>query len=128
MGIDLHARAISDSQKIHNGRLGAGGFDVEMTFTDLSTSPNNLTIRGLYNDVSVTVDSETGQIMTGAKIAVSFHQSDLMIWDGKESLQRWKVAFTNGAGQDITAEIMQVLPDRSFGDVLVLCKIIGGHR
>jgi hypothetical protein len=127
MGIDLHAIAISDSQKIHNGNLSVGGSNVDLLIKNIGATQSQ-TIQGEYNDVSLTVDAETGMVMTGSKIAVSFQQSDLTIWDGKSDLQRWTVEFTNGAGQDIKAEIMQVLPDRSFGDVVVLCKIVSGHR
>lgn len=126
MGIDLQAKAVSDSQKIHNGTLGAGGFSVVMKFTDLLA--NDLTIKGLFNDISLTINPETGMPMTGSRIAISFHQSDLTIWDGKASLQRWKVEFVNGAGQNIICELSDIMPDRSFGDVQVLCKIISGHN
>ena len=126
MGIDLQAKAVSDSQKIHNGTLGAGGFAVDLKFTDLLA--NELTIKGLFNDISLTINPETGMPMTGSRITISFHQSDLTIWDGKASLQRWKIEFTNGAGQTIIAELSDIMPDRSFGDVQCMCKIISGHN
>ncbi len=127
--IDLHARAVSDSQKIHNNKLGTGGSAVDLKFTD----PDNLgtpeTIKGLYNDTALLgINPENGLPVRGSKIAVSFHQSDLTIWDGLSDLQRWKIEFINGAGQSIAAEINGVIPDRSFGDVLVMTKIISGHR
>lgn len=126
MGIDLHAKAISDSQKIHNGTLGTGVFAVDLKFTSLV--PEILTIKGLYNDTSLGVNPETGTLITSAKVAITFHQSDLTIWDGLTSLSRWKIEFTNGAGQLVLCEIENVAPDRSFGDVLVFCKIISGHK
>lgn len=128
MGIDLHARAISDSQKIHNNALGVGGFSVDLSFTSTDAVPLQQTIKGLYNDTSLLgINLENNMPVRGAKIAVSFHQSDLTIWDGKSDLQRWKIAFTNGAGQNVVVEINDVIPDRSFGDVLVMCTIISGH-
>jgi hypothetical protein len=127
MGIDLHAKSISDSQKIHNGNLSAGGFNVSLLFTSIDDTPLTQTIQGEYNDVSMTIDADTGMIMTGSKIAISFQQSDLTIWNGRSDIQRWKVGFTNGAGQAIQCEISQVMPDRSFGDVVCICKIISGH-
>lgn len=127
MGVALHDRIVSDSQKIHNNEM-IGGDAVEVTFSDTEDTPNELTIMASYNDISLTVDAETGMIIAGSKISIFFQQSDLTIWDGLASMQRWTVAFTNGAGQDISAEISQVLPDRSFGDVTVLCKIVSGHR
>ena len=127
--IDLHARAISDSQKIHNNELGTGGFAVDLIFTDPDNPGTPETIKGLYNDTALLgINPENGLPVRGAKIAVSFHQSDLTIWDGVSDLQRWKIEFTNGAGQSIAAEINDVIPDRSFGDVLVMTKIISGHR
>lgn len=128
--IDLQARSVEDSQAIHNGTLGAGSFAVDMLFTDLVTpTPNTQTIKGLYNDTSlVGINLENNMPVRGSKIAISFHQSDLTIWDGLASLQRWKVRFTNGAGQIINCEINDPIPDRSFGDVLCMCKIISGHR
>lgn len=131
MGIDLQAKTVIDSQKIHNGTLGAGGFNVSLKFTDLLA--NELTIQGLFNDISLVINPE-GMLVTGSKIAISFQQSDLTTWDGKSSLQRlsssslfWKVEFTNGAGQDIVCEIIDVMQDRSFGDVQCMCQIISGH-
>lgn len=128
MGINLHARAISDSQKIHNGTLCVGGFNVPMKFTDITTpTPQTLTIQALYNDTSLVFNPETGLPMIGSKIGFSFHQSDLTIWNGTDSLQRWKIEFTNGAGQVIIAEINSPMPDRSFGDVAGTATIISGH-
>lgn len=127
--IDLQARTVSDSQKIHNNELGTGGFAVGLIFTDPDNPGTPKTIKGLYNDTALLgINPENGLPVRGAKIAVSFHQSDLTIWDGVSDLQRWKIEFVNGAGQSISAEIDDVIPDRSFGDVLVMTKIISGHR
>ncbi len=127
--IDLHARAVLDSQKIHNNELGTGGSAVDLKFTDPDNSGTPETIKGLYNDTALLgINPENGLPVRGSKIAVSFHQSDLTIWDGLSDLQRWKIEFINGAGQSIAAEINDVIPDRSFGDVLVMTKIISGHR
>lgn len=129
MGIDLQARSVSDSQKIHNGTLGTGGFNVSLKFTDRATpTPNELTIQGLYNDTSLLgINPDNGLPVRGAKLAISFHQSDLTIWNGLDDLQRWKIELVNGAGQTVIAEIGDVIPDRSFGDVLLMMKIISGH-
>jgi len=125
MGIDLQARAISDSQKIHNGTLGTGSFNVTLRFTSPTETQ---TIKGLYNDTSLLgINPENGLPVSGSKLAISFHQSDLTIWDGKADLQRWKVELVNGAGQTVLAEISNVIPDRSFGDILLMMKIISGH-
>lgn len=127
--MDLAARMVTDSKAIHNGELTTGSFAVDLLFTDLVTpTPNTLTIKGLPNDTALLgIDPETGLPIRGAKIAISFHQSDLTIWDGLASLQRWKIQYVNGAGQTLVLEISDVIPDRSFGDVLVMCKIISGH-
>ena len=124
----MQAKSVSDSQKIHNNQLGTGGFAVDMTFTDPANPGTPQTIKGLYNDTSLAVNPETGLIVIGSKVAISFHQSDLTIWDGLTDLQRWQVEFTNGAGQDITAELYSIIPDRSLGDILSMCKIVSGHR
>ena len=129
MGIDLQAKAVSDSQKIHNGTLGTGGFNVSLKFTDLvEPVANTLTIQGLYNDTALlSINPENGLPVRGSELAISFHQSDLTIWDGKSDLQRWKIELINGAGQTVIAEINDVIPDRSFGDVLLMMQIISGH-
>jgi len=130
MGIDLQARSVLDSQKIHNGTLGTGGFNVSLKFTvvsELGVKGAVLTIQGLYNDTSFDVNPDNGLQMISSKVAISFHQADLTIWDGLDSLQRWQIEFTNGAGQLVVCEINNVAPDRSFGDVLVFCKLISGH-
>lgn len=128
--IDLNARAVADSKKIHNGTLGTGSVSVDIKFTDLTTpTPNVQTITGLYNDTSLLgINPETGFPVRGSKIAISFHQVDLTIWDGLEDLQRWKMELVNGAGQTIVAELTDVIPDRSFGSVLIMCTIVSGHR
>lgn len=127
MGIDLYSRAVSDSKKIHNGSMGAGGFNTSMTFTDSGTTPQSLEIQVLVNDTSLVFSPQTGLPMVGSKIGLSFHQSDLTIWDGTSDLKRWKIQFVNGAGQTILAEINSVMPDRSFGDVACTATIISGH-
>ena len=127
--IDLQARAVSDSQKIHNNELGTGGFAVDLKVTDPDNSGTPQTIKGFFNDTALLgINPENGLPVRGTKIAVNFHQSDLTIWDGVSDLQRWKIEFVNGAGQSISAEIDDVIPDRSFGDILVMMKIISGHR
>ena len=126
MGVDLQARSVSDSQKIHNGTLGVGGFNVSLKFTDLSS--NTLTIQGLYNDTALLgLNPETGLPIRGSKLAISFSQQDLTIWNGTDDLQRWIVELVNGAGQTVIAEINDVIPDRSFGDVLLMMTIASGH-
>lgn len=127
--VDLLARAVEDSQSIHNGTIGAGSFATDLLFTDRTTpTPNTQTIKGLFNDTALLgIDTEAGLPVRGAKIAISFTQADLTIWDGVADIQRWKIEFTNGAGQTVTVEISDVIPDRSFGDVLCMCKIISGH-
>ena len=129
MGVDLQARSVSDSQKIHNGNLGVGGFNVSMKFTDLVTpTPNTKTIQGLYSDTALLgINPENGLPVRGSKFAISFHQSDLTIWNGTDDLQRWKVELVNGAGQSMIIELSDIIPDRSFGDVLCMCKITSGH-
>ena len=127
MGIDLQARSVSDSQKIHNGTLGTGGFNVSLKFTDLLA--NTLTIHGLYNDTALLgINPDNGLPVRGSKLAISFHQSDLTIWNGTDNLKRWKIELVNGAGQTVIAEIDDVIPDRSFGDVLLMMKIVSGHK
>jgi hypothetical protein len=128
MGIDLQAKSVSDAQKIHNGTLGTGGFNVSLKFTDLvQPVANSLTIQGLFNDTSIVINPDNGLPMTGSKIGISFTQEDLTIWDGLADLQRWQIEFTNGAGQLINCEIDNVNPDRSYGSVEVTCKVISGH-
>ena len=127
--IDLHTRAVSDSQKIHNNTLGTGGSAVELTITDPDNPGTPKTIKGFYNDTSLLgINPENGLPVIGSKIAISFHQSDLTIWDGVADLQRWTVQFVNGAAQTILAEMNGIIPDRSFGDILVMCTIISGHE
>ena len=125
----MQSKMVSDSKKIHNNQMGTGGFAVSLKFTNNLTVPQSLTIKGFYSDTSLLgINPENGLPVRGSKIAISFHQSDLTIWDGKSDLQRWKIELINGAGQTVTAEISDVIPDRSFGDVLLMTKIISGHK
>ena len=125
--IDLQAQSVQDSHDIINGTLCAGSFSVDLKFTDISTPANELTISGLFDDVALTINPETGFPMIGSKVPIKFHQSDLTIWDGKTSLQRWKIEFTNGASQSMNVEINSIMPDRTFGDIVAMTKIISGH-
>jgi hypothetical protein len=126
--IDLNARATSDSQAILNGTLGAGSFARDITFTDPANPGTPQTIKGWAFDTALLgINPETGFPVRGSKLAVSFFQSDLTIWDGKADIQRWTVEFTNDAGQAIVAGVSDVIPDRSFGDVLLMLKIKQGH-
>lgn len=127
--IDLEARSVADSQKIHNGTLGAGGFNVSLKFTDLATpTPNTETIQGLYIDVSnIGINFDTGMPASGSKLWISFHQADLTIWNGTDDIQRWNLELVNGAGQTVVGEINDVKPDRSFGSVLASITIESGH-
>ncbi len=128
MAIDLQERSVSDSQKIHNGTLGTGKFNVSLKFTNPADPGTPQTIQGLYNDTSlVGINPENGLPLRGSKIPISFHQSDLTIWNGTDDHQRWKIEFVNGVGQSIVGELSDIIPDRSFGDVLCMCKIAGGH-
>jgi len=129
MGIDLQAKSVSDSQKIHNGTLGTGGFNVSLLFTKYNEPSTFLTIQGLYNDTALLgINPDNGLPVRGSKLAISFSQQDLTIWNGTDDLQRWKIELVNGAGQTVIAEINDVIPDRSFGDVLLMMKIISGHQ
>lgn len=123
--IDLHALEVSDSKAIHEGTIGVASDSVDMTFTEPGTSGATQTIKAKYNDTSLLFSIETGLPVTGSKIAISFHQSTLTIWDGKATLKNWKIQFTNGAGQAVTALINDVRPDRSFGDVVCTCELTG---
>ena len=128
MAIDLHARAVSDSQKIHNGTIGTGKFNISIKFTDPANPGTSQTIQGLYNDTSlVAINPENSLPVRGSKFALSFSQQDLTIWDGLADLQRWKIELINGAGQSVVGELFDIIPDRSFGDVLCMCKIASGH-
>jgi len=128
MSIDLQARSVSDSQKIHNNLLGVGGFAVDIIFTDPDNPGTPQIIKGLYSDTALLgINPENGLPVRGSKFAISFHQSDLTIWNGTDDLQRWKVELVNGAGQTVIAELFDIIPDRSFGDVLCMCKIVSGH-
>ena len=124
--MDLLSRIKDDSKKIHNGTLGAGSFNTPCKFTS-SDDLSNETIQILYNDTSLDISIETGLPIIGSKIAISFFQDDLTIWNGTDDLQRWKIEFTNNVSQSIIAEIDSVMPDRSIGDVVCICKIISGH-
>lgn len=127
--IDLRARMVEDDQAIHNGTLGAGSFAVDLKFTSTDDVPLTETIKGFYEDTALLgINPENGLPVRGAKIPISFHQADLTIWDSLSDLTRWQVEFTNGAGQLISVEIFDVIPDRSFGSVLCMSKIIPGHR
>jgi hypothetical protein len=129
MSIDLNSLSVEHSRKIHNNELGAGGFAIDITFTNLGTTPSSQTVKGFFTDVDIDgINPENLLPIRGNRISVSVHQADLSpLWDGKADVQRWKVSFTNNAGQDVEAEVSDVIPDRVFGDCVFILYIISGH-
>ena len=147
MGVDLNARMIADSQKIHNGELSTGGWPTAFIFThvdvnvwvscealqfgDYQFGPQVLfgaqdlyqdhtetqTVNGIYSDIGVLLNPDTGMPMTGSKIGCSINLADLTIWDKKSSLNRWTASFTNNAGLVCTGELRNVFPDFTFNDL-----------
>ncbi len=81
----------------------------------------------LYKDVSIGINPENGLPIIGPVIVVSFFKKNLTIWNGTDDLQRWKVEFVNGSGQNIIAELMGIKPDNNLGGIQVDCKITSGH-
>ncbi len=125
--IDLNARIKTDSQKIHQGTLGAGSFATDITITRPDGS-DSLTITGLYNDISIAINPQTGMPIVGSTIAISVHLDDFTTWDRLESLDRWRVSFVDNSGLNCIGEMINAMPDFTFGDLFFSLQLDKGKR
>jgi len=99
------------------------GFGVPVVFTSPAGVVTALT--GFTQDVSVTIDPETGQAVSGrrASVAVSLASLPAMpaaVADGSQ--KPWLVSFASVDGVTATWKVVEVLPDRAVGVVVLLLE------
>lgn len=122
--MSLRTLAESDLKTIVNDQ--SGGFGWLATITD--PNENSVELSVLSNDVSLSIDPETGQLVSSRIATVSVVLSDLIeaglsiprnISDS--SLKPWVVAFNDINGNPHTFKVKESNPDRALGlAVLIL--------
>lgn len=111
--MSLIAQAKTDLRAI---LTDASGFALPITVTD----PNGVTavINGLQNDVHLSVDPQTGMMVSGRRASVALSLAALAdaglgepraIADGAG--KPWVVAFTTPTGKALTMKVAEALPD-----------------
>lgn len=116
----LREQAALDSQAI----LGdLSGFAWPFTLTN----PAGVTSahKGLTTDVAVTIDPETGVAVAGRKVSVAVSLASLTVLPEavpERGRKPWLVTFASPQGAVATWKVVEVLPDRAVGVVVLLLE------
>lgn len=117
----LRATAAADAKAILED---ASGFGWPLTLT----SPVGVTTElvGFTTDVGQTIDPETGQAVAGRRASVAVHMDSLpeMPEAIAESTRKpWVATFADVAGVTASWKVVEVLPDRAAGVVVMIVEI-----
>jgi hypothetical protein len=90
-------------------------------------SPEGVTVQltGFTTDVGQAIDPETGQSVAGRRASVACHASSLPAMPtavASEARKPWVVTFTSPAGIELSWKVIEVLPDRALGVVVLLLE------
>lgn len=105
-----------------------GGFGYPITLTTPGGTVCNMI--GLSDDISQSINAETGEIVSGRQASIALRTSTIDskgidrpvgVIDG--SKKPWLVAFDDINGNTATFKIMQTWPDRALG--LIVCILEG---
>jgi hypothetical protein len=116
----LREQAILDARAILED---AGGFTWPFTLT----SPLGVvaSLSGFTTDVGLTIDPETGQGVAGRRASVAVARSALaeMPEAVAESTRKpWVATFADSQGEVASWKVVQVLPDRAMGVVVMIVE------
>lgn len=119
--MSLRAQAAADAKAILEEVTS--GFACPVTLT----SPEGVATELLGNatDIGQTIDPDTGQAVAGRRASVALSMSSLpampaAVADSDE--KPWLVSFADVAGTPGTWKVMEVLPDREMGVVVLLLE------
>lgn len=116
----LREQAALDSQAILGDTSGFG-----WPFTLTSPAGVTTALVGLTTDISVTIDPETGVAVTGRKASVVVSLASLPVLPEtvpERERRPWIVSFTSPHGTIGSWKVIEVLPDRAVGVVVLLLE------
>src|SRR5688572_28829573 len=117
----LRAQAALDAKAILEDATNGHGWPLTLT------SPVGVTTElvGFTTDVGQTIDPDTGQAVAGRRASVALAMSSLPAMPeavADEDAKPWLVAFDDVAGSPGTWKVIEVLPDRAIGIVVLLLE------
>jgi hypothetical protein len=121
----LREQAALDSQAILEDATSGFGWP----FTLTSPAGVVTVLVGYTTDVAVTIDPETGQAVSGRKasVAVSIRSLPALPVAVAETAERpWLVRFADIQGVSSTWKVIDALPDRAVGVVVLLLESYAG--
>jgi len=117
----LRAQAAADAKAILED--SASGFGWPLTLTSPDGEPSALV--GFATDVAETIDPETGVAVSGRRASVAISLSslpDLPAAVPDATSRPWIVTFTDVTSAASTWKVVEVLPDRALGVVVLLLE------
>jgi hypothetical protein len=114
----LKAQAVADAKAILED--SASGFGVPLALT--SPAGDVLDVVGFATDVSEQVDPETQVVVASRQASVSISLGSLPVLPvavSSKNQRPWLVAFADSAGVVGTWKVVEVLPDRALGVVVL---------
>jgi len=86
-------------------------------------------LKGYSNDISQTIDPETGQVVSGRSASVSIRMSTLLlngftlpVGIANTTLKPWLVTFNDINGSSHTFKVAQSNPDRTLGIITLILE------
>jgi hypothetical protein len=117
----IRAQAVADAKAILED--STSGFGWPLTLTSPAGESSSLT--GFSTDVAETIDPETGQAVAGrrASVAISLLSLPVLPTAVPDSDRRpWVVVFADATLAPTTWKVVEVLPDRAVGVVVLLLE------
>lgn len=117
----LREQAALDSRTILEDSTAGFGWPLVLT----SPAGVSTSLTGFTSDVSVTIDPDTGQAVAGRKASVAVSLSSLPAMPAAvadELTKPWLVTFADVQGVTSTWKVIEVLPDRAVGVVVLLLE------
>lgn len=121
----LRAQAAADAKTILED--SASGFGWPLTLTSPAGESSMLT--GFATDVAESVDPETGVAVSGRRASVAISLLSLPalpVAVADDDARPWLVTMADVAGAEATWKVVEVLPDRALGVVVLLLEAYAG--
>lgn len=116
-----------DLTSILNDSVSGFGWSITMT------SPDGLVgdLTGMSTDIGVSVDPDTGQIVSGRTASVSIMIADIMAagFDSEpvgivdQSIKPWIVVFDDIGGLSFRFKVARDIPDRAAGIIVLMLEL-----
>ncbi len=117
----LRQRAAVDAKRILEDSTSGFGWPFVLT----SPAGVSTALTGYTTDVSVTIDPDTGQAVAGKKASVAVSLASLPAMPtavADEMTKPWLVTVADIQGVTATLKVIEVLPDRALGVVVLLLE------